>query len=54
MALILVKIACLLAGIAILMRHVLPRVLKRLAASSEMMVLFAITWALALSACATG
>jgi Kef-type K+ transport system membrane component KefB/Trk K+ transport system NAD-binding subunit len=50
MALILVKIACLLAGIAILMRHVLPRVLKRLAASSEMMVLFAITWALALSA----
>ncbi|HQI81696.1 MAG TPA: cation:proton antiporter [Deltaproteobacteria bacterium] len=50
MALVIVKVTVLILGIGILMRYVLPGLLKRLAASSELLILFAITWALLVSA----
>jgi Kef-type K+ transport system membrane component KefB/Trk K+ transport system NAD-binding subunit len=50
MALVIVKITGLLVGIGLLMRYVLPALLKRLAASNEMLILFAITWAMLISA----
>ena len=50
MALVIVKIAGLLLGIGLLMRYVLPPLLKLLAASTEMLILFAITWAMLVSA----
>ncbi|WFM72793.1 cation:proton antiporter family protein [Halomonas sp. CKK8] len=37
--------AAMLAGLALLMRYVLPRLLHRLAHSSELLMLFAIAWA---------
>ncbi len=43
--LVLVKGAAMLAAIALLMRHVLPGLLRRLARSAELMLLFAIAWA---------
>jgi len=43
------KGAALLVGVGVLMRVVLPLVLKRLASSTEMLLLFAVTWALLVS-----
>jgi len=50
MAMVIIKGMLLLLGIWLLMRFVLPCLLKRLAASGEMMMLFAITWAMLVSA----
>jgi Kef-type K+ transport system membrane component KefB/Trk K+ transport system NAD-binding subunit len=50
MAMVIVKVTVLIMGIGLLMRYVLPGLLKLLAASSELLILFAITWALLVSA----
>ena len=42
---ILLKGALMLIGVALLMRYVLPRLLQRMAHSSELLMLFAIAWA---------
>jgi Kef-type K+ transport system membrane component KefB len=42
---VLAKGAAMLAGVAVLMRYVIPGLLKNLAKSPEMLVLFAIAWA---------
>lgn len=47
---LLVSAAALLAGIALLMRYVLPPLLFRLAQSPELLVLFSIGWAVVLAA----
>lgn len=44
----------LLAGVGVLMRYVLPRLLAKLAQSQEMLVLFAIAWAVLLGATSEG
>ena len=49
---ILVKSAAMLVFLAAAMRYVLPPLLDRLAASSELLVLFAVSWAVALAAAA--
>ena len=49
---ILVESAAMLAFLAVAMRYVLPALLDRLAASSELLVLFAVAWAVALAATA--
>ncbi|MFZ5863821.1 MAG: cation:proton antiporter [Nitrospirota bacterium] len=43
-----------LGGVALLMRYVLPRLLDRLAASTELLMLFAIAWGVSLAALAEG
>lgn len=48
--LLLVKGVGLLVGVALLMRYVLPGLTQRMAGSSEMLVLFAIAWAVFLGA----
>ncbi|HOO45775.1 MAG TPA: cation:proton antiporter [Deltaproteobacteria bacterium] len=50
MGLVIMKGIGLLLGIWLLMRFVLPGLMKRLAGSGEMMMLFAITWAMLVSA----
>lgn len=50
MALIALKGCGLLLGIGLLMRYVLPPLLDRLARSNEMLILFAISWAMLVSA----
>lgn len=50
MILVIAKGMGLLLGIWLLMRFVLPRLMKRLAGSAEMLILFAITWAMLISA----
>jgi len=50
MLLLLVKGIGLLIGVALLMRYVLPGLTRRMAGSSEMLVLFAIAWAVFLGA----
>ena len=49
---ILLESAAMLAFLAVAMRYVLPALLHRLAASSELLVLFAVAWAVALAAAA--
>ncbi|TFH48230.1 MAG: sodium:proton exchanger, partial [Methanothrix sp.] len=49
MALVIIKGIVLLLGIWLLMRFVLPGLMKRMASSGEMMMLFAITWAMLVS-----
>jgi Kef-type K+ transport system membrane component KefB len=49
-ALVVVKGLGLLAGLGALMRYVLPRLLHQLARSPELLMLFAIAWAVALAA----
>ncbi len=49
MFMILLKGAAFLAFIGLVMRYVLPKLLHHLAASNELLVLFAISWAVALS-----
>jgi Kef-type K+ transport system membrane component KefB len=49
---ILVESAAMLAFLAVAMRYVLPALLDRLAGSSELLVLFAVAWAVALAAAA--
>jgi len=49
-AAVLAKAAALLAALGIAMRYLLPRLLHRLAASQELLVLFGIAWAVALAA----
>lgn len=44
------KGACLVFGVWLLMRTILPPLLRRLSSSSEMLLLFAVTWALLTSA----
>jgi Kef-type K+ transport system membrane component KefB len=49
---ILLESAAMLAFLAMAMRYVLPALLERLATSSELLVLFAVAWAVALAAAA--
>jgi len=49
---ILVESAAIFTFLAVAMRYVLPALLDRLAASSELLVLFAVSWAVALAAAA--
>jgi len=49
-AAVLAKAAALLAALGIAMRYVLPALLRRVAASQELLVLFGIAWAVALAA----
>lgn len=50
LALVLVKGIAFLAAVLLLMRYVLPRLLDQLARSPEMLLLFAISWAIVLAA----
>jgi Kef-type K+ transport system membrane component KefB len=54
LALVLLRGALLLGGLALCMRFLLPPLLQRVAHSSELLVLFAITWAIALAAVTEG
>ena len=49
-AAVLAKAVALLGGLGLAMRYLLPRLLQRLAASQELLVLFGIAWAVALAA----
>jgi Kef-type K+ transport system membrane component KefB len=49
---VLLKSAAVLAFLAVAMRYVLPALLNHLASSSELLVLFAVAWAIALAAAA--